>query len=93
MSPGEPLRLSLKTYFAMSAASLPTRLVRLRRDHWNANIAAQDTLLSRQADLPVSRKLLYVEPSPAHPEEESNRTGKLNAIETSLAALVTSPGY
>jgi hypothetical protein len=42
--------------------------------------------------LPVSRKLLYVEPSPAHPEEDSNRTGKLNAIENSLAALVTIPG-
>jgi patatin-related protein len=54
---------------------------------------AVDTLLTRQADLPVSRKLLYVEPSPLHPEEDSKRTGKPNAIENSLAALVTIPGY
>jgi hypothetical protein len=51
---------------------------------------AVDTLLTRQADLPVSRKLLYVEPSPLHPEES---LGKPNAIENSLAALVTIPGY
>jgi patatin-related protein len=50
-------------------------------------------LLTRQADLPVSRKLLYVEPSPTHPEEDPSRTGKPNAIENSLAALVTIPGY
>jgi len=54
---------------------------------------AVDTLLKRQADLPVSRKLLYVEPSPAHPEEQPARTGRPNAIENGLAALITIPGY
>jgi hypothetical protein len=50
-------------------------------------------LLTPQADLPVSRKLLYVEPSPLHPEESLNSSGEPNAIENSLAALVTIPGY
>jgi patatin-related protein len=54
---------------------------------------AVDSLLTRQADLPVSRKLLYVEPSPAHPEETPSLTSKPNAVENSLAALVTIPGY
>jgi patatin-related protein len=54
---------------------------------------AVETLLTRQADLPVSRKLIYVEPSPAHPEESPNSTGKQNAIQNSLAALITIPGY
>jgi patatin-related protein len=62
---------------------------------------AVDTLLSRQADVPVNRKLLYVEPSPAHPEEDPNLSAKQadpnisakpNAIRNSLAALVTIPG-
>jgi patatin-related protein len=56
---------------------------------------AVDTLLTRQADVPVSRKLLYVEPSPAHPEEDQDGTDsdKPNAIANSLAALITIPGY
>jgi patatin-related protein len=54
---------------------------------------AVDTLLARQADVPVDRKLIYVEPSPAHPEEEASETGKPNAIQNSIDALVTIPGY
>jgi predicted acylesterase/phospholipase RssA len=54
---------------------------------------AVDALLARQPALPIDRKLLYVEPSPAHPEEAALRTDKPDAIENSLAALVTIPGY
>jgi patatin-related protein len=54
---------------------------------------AVEGLLARQADVPVERKLVYVEPSPAHPEEETNRSGKPNAVENSIAALITIPGY
>jgi patatin-related protein len=54
---------------------------------------AVDTLLTREADVPVHRKLFYVEPSPQHPEEQPPRTEKPDAIENSIAALVTIPGY
>jgi patatin-related protein len=54
---------------------------------------AVDALLHRQADVPVDRKLLYVEPSPAHPEEAQEPTERPNAVENSIAALVTIPGY
>ena len=54
---------------------------------------AVDALLTREADVPVHRKLVYVEPSPQHPEEEPSRTEKPDAIENSIAALVTIPGY
>jgi patatin-related protein len=54
---------------------------------------AVDTLLTREADVPVHRKLIYVEPSPQHPEEQPPRTEKPDAIENSIAALVTIPGY
>lgn len=54
---------------------------------------AVDALLQRQADVPVDRKLLYVEPSPAHPEEVEDSPEKPNAVQNSLAALVTIPGY
>jgi patatin-related protein len=54
---------------------------------------AVDTLLTREADVPVHRKLLYVEPSPEHPEEQPEPTEKPDAIENSIAALVTIPGY
>jgi hypothetical protein len=52
-----------------------------------------DALLARQPAVPIDRKLLYVEPSPAHPEEAARVTEKPDAIENSLAALVTIPGY
>jgi patatin-related protein len=54
---------------------------------------AVDTLLTREADVPVHRKLVYIEPSPQHPEEQPPRTEKPDAIENSIAALVTIPGY
>jgi patatin-related protein len=54
---------------------------------------AVDALLARQPVVPIDRKLIYVEPSPQHPEEEAPRAEKPDAIENSLAALVTIPGY
>ncbi|HET9167336.1 MAG TPA: patatin-like protein, partial [Candidatus Angelobacter sp.] len=54
---------------------------------------AVDALLQRQAAVPVDRKLLYVEPSPSHPEEEATPREAPNAIENSLDALITIPGY
>ena len=54
---------------------------------------AVDALLQRQAAVPIDRKLLYVEPSPAHPEEEPVAKDVPNAIQNSLDALVVIPGY
>ena len=59
---------------------------------------AIDTLAKRSSDLPSQRKLLYIEPAPEHPELETSQQRKAelsepNAIENSLAALVTLPGY
>jgi len=54
---------------------------------------AVETLMKRHADIPVERKLMYVEPSPDHPEDAAPKRDKPDAIENSLAALVTIPGY
>jgi patatin-related protein len=54
---------------------------------------AVDALLERQSEVPVDRKLLYVEPSPSHVEEEAGLRRPPNAIENSVAALITIPGY
>ena len=54
---------------------------------------AVEALIKRQSDVPVERKLFYVEPSPKHPELDPQHTGKPNAIQNSLAALITIPGY
>ncbi|MFY9675094.1 MAG: patatin-like protein, partial [Terriglobales bacterium] len=57
-----------------------------------------DTLLRRSSTVPSRRKLLYIEPAPEHPELENSRQTKAdltapNAIENSMDALVTLPGY
>ena len=54
---------------------------------------AIDTLVKRHAEVPVKRKLIYVEPAPDHPENESLRDTKPDAIENAMAALVSIPGY
>jgi patatin-related protein len=48
---------------------------------------------NRRADLPVERKLLYVEPSPQHPELEQPAAGRPNALETARKALFDLPNY
>jgi patatin-related protein len=57
---------------------------------------AAGALLQRQADVPVDRKLLYVEPSPEHPEDKGSRKTpgeKPNVLENVTAALLTLPRY
>jgi patatin-related protein len=48
---------------------------------------ATETLSHRQADVPVDRKLIYIEPSPEHPELQSESADRPNALENVQAAL------
>lgn len=50
-------------------------------------------LATRMGGLPMERKLIYVEPAPAHPEREAERGRKPNAIENAVAALTHIPQY
>jgi patatin-related protein len=54
---------------------------------------ATETLMNRNADVPVDRKLIYIEPSPEHPEDEVDKEGKPDAIENVVSALLTLPRY
>jgi patatin-related protein len=54
---------------------------------------ATETVARRQADLLVTRKLIYIEPSPEHPEEQPDAEGKPDAIENVGAALLSLPRY
>lgn len=54
---------------------------------------ATETVARRQADLLVTRKLIYIEPSPEHPEEQPDKEGKPDAIENVGAALLSLPRY
>ena len=54
---------------------------------------AIDTLARRHADYPITRKLLYVEPSPEHPEDEPEKDQRPNFIENAIDALSTLPMY
>ncbi len=54
---------------------------------------AVETISARHSDYPVQRKLLYIEPVPDHPESESEREGRPNALENSLDALLKLPRY
>jgi patatin-related protein len=53
---------------------------------------ATETLLRREATIPVDRKLIYVEPAPEHPELDAPRA-RPDAIENVLAATVGLPRY
>ena len=53
-----------------------------------------EALSWRQAALPIDRKLIYVEPVPAHPELEDLRSPiKPNAVSNAVAALTSIPQY
>ena len=52
---------------------------------------ATEALLRRRADLPVDRKLIYIDPAPEHPETSTPSAEWPNAIENGLAALVLLP--
>ena len=54
---------------------------------------ATETVAHRQADLLVTRKLIYIEPSPEHPEEKPDAEVKPDAIENVGAALLSLPRY
>jgi len=54
---------------------------------------ATETVARRQADLLITRKLIYIEPSPEHPEEQPDLEGKPDAIENVSAALLSLPRY
>ncbi len=54
---------------------------------------AIDTLTRRHADYPVIRKLIYVEPSPEHPEDEPEKDQRPNFFENTIDALSTLPMY
>jgi patatin-related protein len=54
---------------------------------------ATETLLRRQSSIPVDRKLIYVEPSPEHPEDDPVRERKPDAIANIKAALLDLPRY
>lgn len=52
-----------------------------------------DALQFRHSDLPVDRKLLYVEPVPEHPEEEVDSLDKPDAFATGWLSLSVLPRY
>jgi len=54
---------------------------------------ATEALLRRDAPVLVDRKLIYIEPSPEHPEDEPPRTEKYQALENVKAALLDLPAY
>src|SRR6185295_9766098 len=54
---------------------------------------AIDQLQFRHARLPVDRKLIYIEPSPEHPEFEVDSNTKPDAIQNAIASLSTLPSY
>jgi patatin-related protein len=54
---------------------------------------ATETLAHRQSDVPVDRKLIYIEPSPEHPEDEPANLEKPNALQNVKAAVLDLPTY
>ncbi len=52
---------------------------------------AIDTISERSSDYPIDRKLLYIEPAPEDPQLAVEHAGKPDAIQNSLAALLTLP--
>ena len=54
---------------------------------------ATETLLRRQPDVLVDRKLLYIEPSPEHLENQSTPLQKPDALQNVKAALLELPTY
>lgn len=50
-------------------------------------------LARRHADVPVKRKLVYIEPAPEHPEERRDPAAPPDALENVGAALVGIPRY
>jgi patatin-related protein len=54
---------------------------------------ATETVMSRTANVPVDRKLIFIEPSPEHPEDDVELGGKPDAIDNVMSALLSLPRY
>ena len=54
---------------------------------------ATETVMSRTASVPVDRKLIFIEPSPEHPEDDVELGGKPDAIDNVMSALLSLPRY
>lgn len=54
---------------------------------------ASESLLRREAGIPVDRKLVYIEPRPEHPERDPARADRPDAIENVMAATLGLPRY
>ncbi len=54
---------------------------------------ATETLTRRQSSVPVDRKLIYIEPSPEHPEDTPRQNEKPDALKNVKAALTDLPTY
>ncbi|NTU98084.1 MAG: patatin-like protein, partial [Chlorobiaceae bacterium] len=54
---------------------------------------AIEAISERRTDYPIERKLLYIEPVPEHPEKETEREEKPDALVNSLDALLKLPRY
>ena len=54
---------------------------------------ATESLARRQSTVPIERKLIYIEPSPEHPEDERQDDTPPNVIANAKAALLDLPTY
>jgi len=54
---------------------------------------AIDQLQFRNTRIPVDRKLIYIEPSPDHPELEQDRNKKPDAIQNAVLSVSSLPSY
>ena len=54
---------------------------------------AIETLMRRHSEVPVDRKLIYIEPSPEHIDAEPTTFGKPNALQNVKAAVLDLPMY
>jgi len=52
---------------------------------------ATESILRRRADFPVDRRLIYIDPSPEHPEDKPFPSERPDMLENLLAALVVLP--
>ncbi|HKG45862.1 MAG TPA: patatin-like protein [Pyrinomonadaceae bacterium] len=90
-----------KSFFKENANPLTGRKIEFgKRSYGDGGILdnkpfsfATETLLRRDAPVVVDRKLIYIEPSPEHPEDEPPRTEKYQALENVKAALLDLPTY
>ena len=54
---------------------------------------AVDTISRRHSTLPIDRKLIYIEPSPEHPENDNPTVNDIDALQNVKAAILELPMY